>query len=47
MANLVVKSYSASKAFNIQQKVIKLPFKKGKIELAISPKKSRLIYARF
>ena len=46
MANLVVKSNSASNAFNIQQKVIKLPFKKNTVELAISPKKSRIIDAK-
>jgi hypothetical protein len=46
MANLVVKSNSASTTFNIQQKVIKLPFEKGKVELIIRPKKSTLIYAK-
>lgn len=43
--SLVVKSISANNTFNIQQKVIKLPFKKNTVELTIFPKKSRMINA--
>lgn len=46
MANLVIKSNTASNAFSVQQKSFKLPFEKDRVELLITPKKSRLINAK-
>jgi hypothetical protein len=46
MANLILKSNTANKAFNIQQKVFKLPFDDNKVELIITPKKSYSINAK-
>ena len=45
MANLVIKSNTANKAFNISQKVFKFPFSSNKVELVISAKASYLINA--
>ena len=39
MANLVLKSNTANKTFQVQQKVFKFPFVKNKIELIITPQK--------
>ena len=38
MANLVIKSNTANKTFDIEQKVFKLPFEKDKVEILITPK---------
>jgi len=45
MANLVVKSKTASNSFDIQQKVFQMPFTDSKVELIITPRKSRIINA--
>ena len=45
MANLVVKSKSANNSFDIQQKVFQMPFTDNKVELIITPRKSRVINA--
>ena len=46
MANLVVKSNSANQAFNVSQKVFKLPFSENKVELVISAKNSYMVSAK-
>ena len=43
MANLVIKSNTANKTFDIEQKVFKLPFDKDKVEIFITPKEPFLI----
>ena len=46
MANLVLKSNTANKTFQVQQKVFKFPFVKNKIELIITPQKLYSINSR-